>query len=559
MLDWRKSAFHYLLHLAVLTVVYFGAAKLGLTMSFVHGTISPVWPPTGLAVGALALWGPRRLWPAIAAGAFWANFDAGHTIAVAAAIAVGNTLEAVLGSSVLRRLGTVGEPAGAVDALAMLGVAVVAPLPSATAGVLSLSLGGLADWNQFPQEWLVWWVGDALGALVVMPVLLAWLGRPVAGAPIHQGELVACLIVVIVASLVVFAGDAVWAHLGFGRILFTPLLVPPLVWAALRLRPRGATLALAVMAALAVWATVNGHGPFAYDEPIVNLVRLQLMLASLGATLLVLAGAITELKAASQRAEEAKRRADEASAAKSRFVAAVRHDLSQPLQAAQLFLAALAGRPLDGEDRDLAKYLAGSLEAMNATLEALNDITAVECDLVHPDVSVFVLGEVLDQLAEEYRVQALRKGLDFRYVSCSRAVRTDRQLLGRVLRNLLANAVRYTAEGRVLLGCRRDPSGLRIEVWDTGLGVPSEEQEAIFVAFHRVVAPAQPAEPNGSLGLGLATVSRLAALLGFTVAVRSTLGKGSAFSVVVPTPGSHAGNWQRHDEPAGRLGALEGT
>src|SRR5688500_11320643 len=97
MLGWRRSAFHYLLHLAVLTVVYFGAAKVGLTMSCVHGTIAPVWPPTGLAVGALALGGPRRLWPAIAAGAFWANFDAGHTLAVAAAIAAGNTLEAVLG------------------------------------------------------------------------------------------------------------------------------------------------------------------------------------------------------------------------------------------------------------------------------------------------------------------------------------------------------------------------------------------------------------------------------------------------------------------------------
>ena len=142
-------------------------------------------------------------------------------------------------------------------------------------------------------------------------------------------------------------------------------------------------------------------------------------------------------------------------------------------------------------------------------------------------------------LAEEYRVQTLQKGLEFRYVPCSQTVATDRQLLGRVLRNLLANAVRYTAAGRVLVGCRRDRSGLRIEVWDTGPGIPSEEQEAIFVAFHRVVAATPPAEPDGGLGLGLATVSRLAALLDFTVAVRSTLGKGSAFSVVVPTPACH--------------------
>jgi signal transduction histidine kinase len=409
---------------------------------------------------------------------------------------------------------------------------VVAPLPSATGGVLSLSLAGLADWNQFPQVWLVWWMGDALGAVVVMPVLLAWLGRPVAGAPIHQGELVACLIVVIVASLVVFAGDAVWAHLGFGRILFTPFLVPPLVWAALRLRSRGATLALAVMAALAVWATVNGHGPFAYDEPIVNLVRLQLMLASLGTTLLILAGAIAELKAARQRA-------DAASAAKSRFVATVLHDLSQPLQGAQLFLTVLAGRPLAGQDNELAQHLTASLEAMAAVLGSLRDITAVECDVVRPEVTVFALDQMLDHLAAESRVQALQRDLDFRYVPCTQTVQTDRHLLARVLRNLLCNALRYTAEGRVLLGCRRAPSGIRIEVWDTGPGIPFEEQEAIFVAFHRVAAAPQPAEQNGGLGLGLATVTRLASLLGFTVAVRSILGKGSVFSVVIPTPGIH--------------------
>jgi signal transduction histidine kinase len=104
------------------------------------------------------------------------------------------------------------------------------------------------------------------------------------------------------------------------------------------------------------------------------------------------------------------------------------------------------------------------------------------------------------------------------------------------LRNLLSNALRYTTEGRVLLGCRRDPSGIRIEVWDTGPGIPAEEQEAIFVAFHRVAVAVPPAEQNGGLGLGLATVSRLASLLDFTVAVRSTLGKGSAFSVVVHLP-----------------------
>jgi hypothetical protein len=139
---------------------------------------------------------------------------------------------------------------------------------------------------------------------------------------------------------------------------------------------------------------------------------------------------------------------------------------------------------------------------------------------------------VLDQLAEESRVQALRKDLDFRYVPCARMVQTDRHLLARVLRNFLSNALRYIAEGRVLLGCRRDPSGIRIEVWDTGPGIPAEEQEAIFVAFHRVAVAVPPAEQNGGLGLGLSSArisdsqrrDRLLLLNAFAVVLLTLLG-----------------------------------
>lgn len=366
---------------------------------------------------------------------------------------------------------------------------------------------------------------DALGALVVAPLILSWLGAAPASCPSRRSELSACLATVAAGAAIVFAGDEVWARFGLGPIVFTPFLLPPLVWAALRLGPRGATLAVAATSALAVWATAEGHGPFSLHSPIANLVRLQFMLAGMGATLLILAAAIAELKAA-------KRHAEEVSATKTRFVAAVRHDLSQPLQAARLFQSALAHRRLDVQSRTIVRNIAGSLEAMGGALDALRDITAVECDIVRPETTEFPVGGLLDQLAEEYRVQALRKGLEFRHVGCSAVVRTDRQMLGRVLRNLLSNAVRYTAEGRALLGCRRDAGGVRIEVWDTGPGIPPDQQDRIFEAFQRAAAASGAA--NGGEGLGLATVKRLASLLGLPVAVRSVVGKGSVFSVVVP-------------------------
>lgn len=143
---------------AALAAAYLLAAWLGLTMSLVHGTISPVWPPTGLAVASLALWG-IRLWPAVAIGAFAANLGiAGHAPSVAAWIAVGNTLEALLGGWLLRRFDAAREPTTTRDAVVVVAVAAAAPLPSATGGVLTLSLAGFAGWSELPAAWLVWWM-----------------------------------------------------------------------------------------------------------------------------------------------------------------------------------------------------------------------------------------------------------------------------------------------------------------------------------------------------------------------------------------------------------------
>ena len=319
------------------------------------------------------------------------------------------------------------------------------------------------------------------------------------------------LATVAVVTAFFFTHDATWDWLGLGHMSRSLFVVPPLVWAALRLRPQGAFLAVAVMALVTVWLTVLGHGPFTHDAAVDDLLELQLMLAAVGGTMLVLVGAIAERDRAATDMMQARRQADEANLAKSRFVAAVRHDLGQPLQAAMLFLGAI--REQLPEERGQV--------------------------LVHPQITVFSVNAVLGQLAEEYRVQAAECGLQFRCSGCTVPVATDRQLLGRILRNLLSNAMRYTDRGRILLGCRRIAGGVRIEVWDTGPGIPPTEQEVIFEAFHRGAARRRDILGPGDtgLGLGLATVRRLTGLLGLNLTLRSTVGKGSVFAVVVPTAG----------------------
>jgi len=544
-MDRPRSLLPYIVRLVAVTLVYVGGAKLGLAVAFIHGTVSPVWPPTGLAIAALTLWGPRY-WPAVAVGAFLANLSIPDPAAVAAGIALGNTLEALLGAMALRRLGVRSELRHVSDAVAVLAVAGLAPLPSATIGILSLSAGGLLAGVQTQQAWLVWWIGDSMGALLLVPVLLGWGGKAADAASIRWAELAAILVVVTLATNAAYLNDRTLAELPMPRIPISLFLLPPLVWSALRLPPRGATLALAVMGACAVWHTVQERGPMAERGLIASLSWLQLMLVGIGGTSLVLIGAIAERARITAELAAAKWRADEANQAKTRFVAAIRHDISQPLQAVQLFLAVLEGQSLSARGRSVIEHAKGSLEAMAAALDALKDITSVEIDLVHPQVSVFPASTLLNQLAEESILQAKQRGLEFRYVPCSCLVQTDPQILGRLLRNLLSNAFRYTQHGRVLLGCRRHRHSVSIEVWDTGPGIPRSEQDAIFKTFYRGAGPGGPADNEG-LGLGLATVRRLASLLSLAIAVRSEVGQGSMFSVEVPAPDRRA---QRSSGPS---------
>ncbi len=239
---------------------------------------------------------------------------------------------------------------------------------------------------------------------------------------------------------------------------------------------------------------------------------------------------VTELRAATEQAEQANR-------AKSRFLAAASHDIRQPLQAMGLFVAALGQSGLTAPARDLVAKLEASLESLESLLSSLLDISRLEAGVVEPQTGPVPLGPMLHRLAEEFAPLAHDKGVRLRAVPTAAVAHSDPVLLERILRNLLANAVRYTPAGGILLGCRRRGGRLRIEVRDTGVGIPPEHRQAIFREFHRL-----PGTRHGKgFGLGLAIVERTASLLGHEVDVQSREGRGSLFAVgVAPARGPRA-------------------
>ncbi len=217
---------------------------------------------------------------------------------------------------------------------------------------------------------------------------------------------------------------------------------------------------------------------------------------------------ITERKHAAEALQAAKRQAEQANLGKSRFLAAASHDLRQPLQTLSLLQGILAKKVSDPDAARLITRLEETLSAMSGMLNTLLDINQLEAGIVRPEITTFPVEDVLGRLRTEFAYHAAARRLGWRVVSCRHFVHSDPGLLEQLIRNLLSNAMKYTERGRVLLGCRKHGDKLRIEVWDTGPGIPEGELKAIFEEFHQLDNAAR--ERSRGLGLGLAIVQRLA-------------------------------------------------
>jgi signal transduction histidine kinase/ActR/RegA family two-component response regulator len=297
--------FRRLAWIATIALAYFIAAKLGLSMAFVAEQVTVVWPPTGIALSALILLG-NWIWPGIWLGAFAANATANEPIGVALGIASGNTLEALAGVWLLRRVGFDEALVRLRDVLALILVAaVVSTTISATIGGLSLVLGGLQPWTSFRSLWTHWWLGDAIGALLVAPAILTWACRRSSISLSRRRAEAAILIAgVMVIGQIIFS-DRFETTAPVHQLAY--LVFPFLVWAALRFGQRGTATVILLASAMTIWGTVRGLGPFSGPSVSISLIQLQIFMAVVAVTALMLAAALAE-----HRTAELRRSADHA-------------------------------------------------------------------------------------------------------------------------------------------------------------------------------------------------------------------------------------------------------
>jgi signal transduction histidine kinase len=523
-------------------VAYFLAAKLGLTLATVGVTVTLVWPPSGVAVAAMLLAGPR-VWPGIAIGAFLANATTDAPIGIAFFTAVGNPLEALVAALLLRRARGFHaslERARDVITFTLFGV-ILAPIVAATIGVAGLRFAGVVPSSKMLGAWFTWWGGDAMGILLVAPLILAWFARPPRAVPMARlVETLALVAITAVASFLVFGG------LLPGRVTAPLVYVafPLLLWAAFSFEQRGAATGAVVLSGLAVWWTSRGAGPFARESLGLSLAHLSAFTGVATLTSLVLAAIVRERHRADiERADSlvrerlARRDAELASHAKSDFLAVMSHELRTPLNAiigyASLLHDGITGPLTDPQLAQVGRVKVSATHLL-ALIEQILSLSRIEAGreevrMEQADART-ILAEATALVEPMLETKGLELEIDFPADSCS--LETDVTKVRQILLNLLTNAVKFTEHGKVRCTVAVEPTVVVLAVSDTGRGIAAADVTHVFEPFWQGDSAGRE-RPQG-VGLGLSVSRRLAELLGGELTVGSAPGSGSTFSLRLP-------------------------
>ena len=538
----------YALEVLGAATLYFATARVGLDLAVVAKQVSIIWPATGLALALLVLRG-RRLWPAVVLGAFAANYLGDTPALTAAAIAAGNACEALIGATLLQRVGF--QPAMRrlhdVASLFLL-AACLSTISSATVGVLGMYLSDLIPRSELPSVWSTWWIGDAIGDLVTAPFVFVWADQARNRWRLQrltEGALLLCSMLPLSLAVFVDHGSAVPYPVHY-------LIFPAVIWAALRLGQHATATLVFGSLAVTIVATLGGRGPFVVaSSPGASLLQVALFMAVVAVTGLFLGAATAERNRAERRRSEdyarlrlseerLARQAEELAAAdrrKDEFLALLGHELRNPLAPLQNGLELLA---LGGNDQALVTHarqvMERQLRHLVRLVDDLLDVARIRSGKIVLEIERVELAAMIASAVELARplIDARSHELQVILPPDTLWTNADRIRLPQLLANLLNNASKYTNEGgNIALTVAQLGTDIVVSVRDDGIGMDGEALGNVFELFAQAAGPAHAVQ--GGLGVGLSLARSIAELHGGVLTAHSEgLGKGSEFVLRLP-------------------------
>jgi signal transduction histidine kinase len=532
---------------AGVALVYFAAAKLGLSLAAVARQVSPVWPPTGIALAALLIFG-YRVWLGVAIGALAINAISDEPFVTACGIAFGNTLEALLGAWLLRRF--VGFQNSMEHLRDVLGLAVCSALlsttVSATVGVTSLCLGQVHAWSRFASLWHTWWLGDAMGALIIAPLLLTWAARwPHIVPRGRAAETVVALL------LVVVIGDAILRSPFEMAQQIKYFIFPPLIWTALRLGQATTSAAILVISALSVLGVVEHAGAFVAELFNQRLLLMQTFTGVIALGSLLLGAVMAERRTAERELARYREHLEELVAERTEalresleqlrhaerlasigtLATGIGHEINNPLNAI-LLSAQYALR--SGDSATTANMLSTiSAEAQRAgrIVHGVMRFAKAEGGEKYPGDLNDVVRQAVD-LAKAY-LQSAKVALALELAEALPQVRMSPTEMEQVLVNLITNAVQAgDSVVRITIRTAAESDWVRLTVQDDGPGIAPDVLERIFDPFFTT------RQNRGGTGLGLSICHSIVSDHGGTMSVASMVGEGATFTIRLPIAGA---------------------
>jgi len=533
----------------LLAGVYFATAKAGLSLSPVSGFATLVWPPTGIALTALFLFG-WRLWPGIFLGAFLVNLMTGAPALVAMGIGAGNTLEPLVGAYLLKRFDFQSKLSRVQDVVLLVTyAALISTLISATIGTSSLLFGGTITLAAYPKTWIAWWIGDMLGDLIVAPLLMVWLQSH--HWRLHLKKLTEAFVLsgLFLALGTIIFGDIFTNASGLHSAPY--LLFAILIWAALRFRTRLVITLNFGLAALTVLAAIHSHGPFVGKTLNERLFSSQLFIGVTAVTFLSFAATMSERKAAqaatyklnkrlkktlTRRTAEL-RKEREIEKLKDEFVAVASHELNTPITSIKAYARILDEKLTKGKDKksaELAASIDKQTDKLTRFVDELLDASRIESGNLVFHKSKLDLNKLLKRAITDFQFTSQTHKV-VHEIEKLPLVSGDQNRIEQVVLNLLTNAVKYSPKAdQVIVKAIANRNEVIVSVEDFGPGIPKKDLTKIFSRFYRVADNSMLQQAVSGIGLGLYIASEIIRQHGGRLWAESKLGEGSTISFLLP-------------------------